>query len=675
MALVYVLHFRFLLFSHLTVLLLLVLTRKGNGHSGDCPDSFGCGNLGFFKYPFTTVEFPSCGALAIQGCDNLNKTAMKYVQLTKRGKLFQVKKIDNHWSIGNTISIIDPNITKLLEKNACEAFSYVNITLPPPTPFGTFFMKNYITAFKCNHTRKLGIHPPSNFFINSSCHPYDFYFGDSIFDDESNHSFVSCSSLHLPVNELGFALSGNPFPFLTNEITFQFQSSYDCQQCHNHYHDKKNHCHVDSNGQIYCVARKGRSPARKLGLVLGVGVGPWIIVGLFLALRHYKRKSGPAQTQSQPSNNTYVDPYLNREVESTKLFFGVPVFSYEELQQATNNFDRRRKLGVGGFGSVYHGKLKDGREVAVKHLFEQNYRRVEQFVNEIEVLARLRHRNLVSLYGCTSRHSRELLLVYEYVPNGTVASHLHGDLARAGLLTWLIRMQIAIETASALAYLHASDIIHRDVKTTNILLDINFSVKLADFGLSRLFPSDVSHVSTAPQGSPGYLDPEYFQLYKLSEKSDVYSFGVVLIELISSMTVIDSAREREEVNLANLAAKKIRNGAVGELVDPSLGFESDSEVNRMVTSVAELAFQCVLGDMELRPSMDEVLQELKKIDGGNFEFDHLEKVHDSVGSSRYEEVHSPIVGTSIYRKQEVSTSPKSLTEKWESESITPNVSG
>lgn len=311
----------------------------------------------------------------------------------------------------------------------------------------------------------------------------------------------------------------------------------------------------------------------------------------------------------------------------------------------------------------------------MKHLFEQNYRRVEQFVNEIEVLARLRHRNLVSLYGCTSRHSRELLLVYEYVPNGTVASHLHGDLARAGLLTWLIRMQIAIETASALAYLHASDIIHRDVKTTNILLDINFSVKLADFGLSRLFPSDVSHVSTAPQGSPGYLDPEYFQLYKLSEKSDVYSFGVVLIELISSMTVIDSAREREEVNLANLAAKKIRNGAVGELVDPSLGFESDSEVNRMVTSVAELAFQCVLGDMELRPSMDEVLQELKKIDGGNFEFDRLEKVHDSAGSSRYEEVHSPIVGTSIDRKQEVSTSPKSLTDKWESESITPNVSG
>lgn len=311
----------------------------------------------------------------------------------------------------------------------------------------------------------------------------------------------------------------------------------------------------------------------------------------------------------------------------------------------------------------------------MKHLFEHNYRRVEQFVNEIKLLTRLRHRNLVSLYGCTSRHSRELLLVYEYIPNGTIATHLHGNLARAGLLTWPIRMQIAIETASALAYLHASDIIHRDVKTNNILLDINFSVKVADFGLSRLFPNDVSHVSTAPQGSPGYLDPEYFQLYKLSVKSDVYSFGVVLIELISSMTAIDAAREREEINLANLAAKKIRKGAIGELVDPSLGFESDSEVKRMVTSVAELAFQCMLGDMELRPSMDQVLQELKKIDGGNFEFDHVEKVDEYVGSSHSEEVHPSLDGTCMNRKHEVSSSPKSLTEKWETESTRPNASG
>ena len=147
------------------------------------------------------------------------------------------------------------------------------------------------------------------------------------------------------------------------------------------------------------------------------------------------------------------------------------------------------------------GKLQDGREVAVKHLHNHNYKRVEQFITEVEILTRLRHKNLVSLYGCTSRQSRELLLVYEYIPNGTLASHLHGSSANPTLLTWQLRIKIAIETASSLSYLHASGIIHRDVKTNNILLDDNFCVKVADFGLSRLFPDDVSHVSTAPRNT------------------------------------------------------------------------------------------------------------------------------------------------------------------------------
>ena len=225
----------------------------------------------------------------------------------------------------------------------------------------------------------------------------------------------------------------------------------------------------------------------------------------------------------------------------------------------------------------------------------------------------MRHRNLVSLYGCTSRHSRELLLVYEYVPNGTLAYHLNG---RDKLLTWPIRMQIAVETATALAYLHASDIIHRDVKSSNILLDTKFMVKVADFGLSRLLPSDASHVSTAPQGTPGYLDPGYFQNYQLTDKSDVFSFGVEVVELISSLPAVDPGRKNDEINLASVAIKKIQNGKLSELVCQSLGFESDEEVKRMVSSVAELAFLCVQGDRQLRPSMDEVLEALQKIQTG-----------------------------------------------------------
>jgi serine/threonine protein kinase len=265
---------------------------------------------------------------------------------------------------------------------------------------------------------------------------------------------------------------------------------------------------------------------------------------------------------------------------------------------------------------LYLGKLRDGREVAVKRLYEHNYRRIAQFMNEVEILTRLRHKNLVPLYGCTSHRSSQLLLVYEYIPNGTVADHIHGERATPGSLTWPTRMSIAIETDAALVYLHASEIIHCDVKTNNILLDNNFCVKVADFGLSRLLPNDVSHASTAPQGTPGYVDPEYRQCYQLTTKSDVYSFGVVLIELISSLPAVDLARHRHEINLANLAINKIENSAFHELIDPHLGFESDKEVERMTILVAQLAFQCIQKDKETRPSMYEVLEALKQIQSG-----------------------------------------------------------
>lgn len=311
----------------------------------------------------------------------------------------------------------------------------------------------------------------------------------------------------------------------------------------------------------------------------------------------------------------------------------------------------------------------------MKRLYEHNYRRVEQFRNEIEILTRTRHTNLVSLYGCcTSGDSHELLLVYEYVQNGTVACHLHGGVARTTLLPWHIRMKIAIETASSLAYLHASDIIHRDVKTKNILLTNSFGVKVADFGLSRLFPHDVTHASTAPQGTPGYVDPDYHQCYQLTTKSDVYSFGVVLIELISSMPAVDmSRRHKDDINLSNLALKKIQRGAFSELVDPSLGFDSDNEVKRMVVSVAELAFQCLQRDKELRPSMDEVLKVLMRIESGKDE--NVVAEEDVRPPSPPSPDGDENMG--LFKKSVLPSppSPKAVVDTWDSESTTPNASG
>uniref|UniRef100_A0A2N9ENN5 non-specific serine/threonine protein kinase n=1 Tax=Fagus sylvatica TaxID=28930 RepID=A0A2N9ENN5_FAGSY len=369
----------------------------------------------------------------------------------------------------------------------------------------------------------------------------------------------------------------------------------------------------------------------QLGLFISGGAVAGILLGGWVFFIIQRKKSRAIESQSKeliptppsskglPASSTSFSrstpsyPYSKLDVEKGSTYFGAQIFSYEELEEATNNFDSSRELGDGGFGTVYYGKLHDGRVVAVKRLYENNFKRVEQFMTEVEILTKIRHKNLVTLYGCTSKRSRELLLVYEYIPNGTVADHLHGNRSKSGLLTLQVRLSIAIESAEALAYLHLSDVIHRDVKTNNILLDENFRVKVADFGLSRLFPTDVTHVSTAPQGTPGYVDPEYYQCYQLTDKSDVYSFGVVLIELISSLPAVDTNRHRHDINLANMAVNKIQNHALHELVDLLLGFEKDNTVKRMTTSVAELAFRCLQQERDMRPSMNEVLKALKGI--------------------------------------------------------------
>ncbi|XP_060194118.1 LEAF RUST 10 DISEASE-RESISTANCE LOCUS RECEPTOR-LIKE PROTEIN KINASE-like 1.4 [Lycium barbarum] len=386
--------------------------------------------------------------------------------------------------------------------------------------------------------------------------------------------------------------------------------------------------------------KKSQTPLA-VGFSLGGAALAGIGIGFLIFFCRQKRKriaaqASPAQTESKdlpmlsssngltssssPSSTTFtrsIPSYpSSADYGKGNSHFGAHVFSFAELEEATNNFDQSKELGDGGFGVVYYGKLHDGRVIAVKRLYENNFKRVEQFMNEVEILTRLRHKHLVTLYGCTSKRSRDLLLVYEYIPNGTVADHLHGNRAKSGLLSWPVRMNIAIETADALAFLHSSVIIHRDVKTNNILLDNDFHVKVADFGLSRLFPNNVTHVSTAPQGTPGYVDPEYYQCYQLTEKSDVYSFGVVLVELISSLQAVDTDRHRHDINLANMAVNKIQGHSIHELVDPSLGFSTNSSVRRMTSLVAELAFRCLQRERDLRPSMQEVLETLKGIQNG-----------------------------------------------------------
>ncbi|XP_015162764.1 probable serine/threonine-protein kinase At1g18390 isoform X1 [Solanum tuberosum] len=447
------------------------------------------------------------------------------------------------------------------------------------------------------------------------------------------------------------------------EILVEWKLSEECNECHYSggqcQTDKTNKfsCHKDAKPPTGSTDQRKETTGRNMvGQILGTvfgGVGSVMITSLavYVIWRYKKRKF----SSSHFFSTRKLSNIFNHDAEGGSIYFGVSVFSYSELEEATDDFNSSRVLGDGGYGTVYYGKLKDGREIAVKRLYEHNCKRMEQFVNEIDILTRLRHNNLVTLYGCTSRRSRELLLVYEYIPNGTLADHLHGDRAKDGSLTWPVRMNIAIETAGALAYLHASDVIHCDVKTNNILLDHNFGVKVADFGISRLFPNDVSHISTTPRGTPGYIDPKYHECYQLTIKSDVYSFGVVLVELISSMPAVDMNRHSQEINLANYAINKIIKSAVNELIDPSLGFDSDTKTREMTTSVAELAFLCLQTDRDVRPTMVEVL-------------DTLNEIQTNLNANEAKIVAAPPFPESedivLLKKVKSLPSPNSVTDKW-----------
>ncbi|KAH7388087.1 hypothetical protein KP509_16G056800 [Ceratopteris richardii] len=297
-------------------------------------------------------------------------------------------------------------------------------------------------------------------------------------------------------------------------------------------------------------------------------------------------------------------------------------FTYIELFAATNGFAENKILGDGGFGRVYEGTLLcTGEKVAIKRLNSNNTRRFEQFLNELRILSSLDHANIVRLHGFCCESLSQLLLVYQFACNGTLADNLHGTRKTANLL-WNTRMSIASETAAALAYMHQQDppILHRDVKSTNILLGEKFHVKLADFGLSRKAHTmrSTSLVSTAPQGTPGYVDPQYEEYHRLNEKSDVYSFGVVLMELISGKVPIDMSQTNQtgHINLSRLAVAKIQAGALHELIDPVLKhhhYENMAQLHETAARVAEVAFLCLAPLQDDRPCMSWVAEALYDI--------------------------------------------------------------
>lgn len=329
------------------------------------------------------------------------------------------------------------------------------------------------------------------------------------------------------------------------------------------------------------------------------------------------------------------------------------------MEKAADSFSDKRRLGNGAYGTVYRGKLSNDTTVAIKRIRHRDS--VDQVINEIKLLSSVSHPNLVRLLGC-SIEREEQILVYDFMPNGTLSQHLHREKGPA--LAWPVRLKIAAETAQAISYLHNEmnpPIYHRDIKSSNILLDGEYRSKVADFGLSRLGMAESSHISTAPQGTPGYLDPQYHQHFHLSDKSDVYSFGVVLVEIITALRVVDFSRPQNEVNLAALAVDRIGRGCLDEIIDPFLRPSLDLSVHK----VAELAFRCLAFHRDMRPTMMEVAMELEHIRMSKWGLMDLvvKKVeYDVVGF--YSSTNSMDTVTDC--------SPVSAAESWQSDQSSPS---
>ncbi|CAN7099532.1 unnamed protein product [Brassica rapa subsp. narinosa] len=358
------------------------------------------------------------------------------------------------------------------------------------------------------------------------------------------------------------------------------------------------------SGSCVTVTEK-KIPVKNVAFVSSATVMAIIVVLVLIFL--FKKKKSSNSEVLQPLSIKLGANVTSTNISEISIEVKKKKFTYSEVMEITKNL--ARPLGEGGFGVVYHGDINGSQQVAVKLLSESSTQGYKEFKAEVELLLRVHHVNLVSLVGyCDERG--HLALVYEYMSNGDLKHHLSGK-HDSSVLKWSTRLQIAMDAALGLEYLHIGcrpPMVHRDVKSTNILLDERFSAKLADFGLSRSVQlGGEYHVPTVVAGTPGYLDPECYRTGRLTELSDVYSFGIVLLEIITNQDVLDQTREKSHI--AEWTSFMLNRGDITGIMDPNLHGDYNSH---SAWRALELAMLCANPSSEKRPNMFQVVIELKE---------------------------------------------------------------
>ncbi|KAL5728326.1 hypothetical protein ACHQM5_001424 [Ranunculus cassubicifolius] len=351
-------------------------------------------------------------------------------------------------------------------------------------------------------------------------------------------------------------------------------------------------------GNYTCGCSFGKHGDGKIGCristasKIAIGIGAACLFVTFVLFLVWLHKKQIKQLNLRKNGGAFLDQ------------LSLQSFKESQLEKATNNFDSKNLLGEGGNGWVYKGIIDSMLYIAVKKskLVDQN--QIEQFINEADIVSKINHKNVVKLLGLCVE-SKVPMLVYDFIPNGTLYQHLHGKKSRI-LDSWRICLRIAADTARALDYMHSQanpPIIHRDVKTSNILLDETYTAKVADFGASKLIPLNRTMAETQGQGTMGYLDPEYVQTGELTTMSDVYSFGVVLMEILSKQKAIIRGSSKEITSLVMLFTSAVENNRFDEIVKVADVTEHETE---QVHLVADLAIRCVAMPSKRRPTMTEV---------------------------------------------------------------------